>query len=69
VKRCIEIFPVFFLGKNKFCYKEPLKILKGLFSSSVCDLVEIYRLISYSFGKFKSFGYLIAKVTPEIYYS
>lgn len=56
-KRCTGIFPNSLLGKNKFRYKEPLKILEGHFSSSVCILEEIYavsryRLISYSFGNF-----------------
>lgn len=73
-KRCTEIFPGSLLGKNRFCYEESLKILKGHFSSSVCDLGEIHavsrsRLISYSLGKFKSFDCLIAKLTPESYYS
>lgn len=40
-KRCTEIFPDSFLGKNKLCYKESLKILEEQFSSSVSDLVEM----------------------------
>lgn len=60
--------------KKRFCYKEPLKILEGHFFSSICVLGEIhavsrYRLISDSLGKCKSFDCLIAKVTPESYYS
>lgn len=57
-----------------FCHKESLKILEGHFSLSVCILgenyaVSRYRLISYSLGKCKSFDCLIAKTTPESYYS
>lgn len=73
VKRCIEIFFGFFLGKNRFCYEEFFKIFKGYFFLLVCDLGEIYvvlrfRFISYFFGKFKSFDCLIVKLIFESYY-
>lgn len=41
-KRCTEISSDSLLGKKKFCYENSLKILEGHFSSSVCNMQEIY---------------------------
>lgn len=43
-KRCTEIFSNSLLGKKRFCYEKSLKILEGHFSSSVCNMQEIYAI-------------------------